>query len=108
MAASLQAPLLCLSRLLGCLQLLVSDRRSEFAKDVELLVLRHQLVVLGRQQRRPSLRPTDRAFLAALTRVLPQPRRRGLIVTPETLLAPAARASQVDATASKRRPSAGR
>src|SRR5437667_259418 len=48
------------------LQLLVRRRRSEFAKDVELLVLRHQLVVLGRQQRRPSLRPADRALLAAL------------------------------------------
>ncbi len=68
------------------LRLLVSGRRSEFAKDVELLVLRHQLVVLGRQQQRPSLRPADRAFLAALTRVLPQPRRRGLFVTPQTLL----------------------
>jgi putative transposase len=70
------------------LRLLVSGRSSEFAKDVELLVLRHQLVVLGRQQRRPSLRPADRAFFAAaaLTRVLPQPRRRGLIVTPQTLL----------------------
>src|SRR6266513_416594 len=54
------------------LRLLVSGRRSEFAKDVELLVLRHQLVVLGRQERRPSLRPADRAFLVALTRVLPQ------------------------------------
>jgi hypothetical protein len=35
------------------LRLLASGRRSEFAKDVELLVLRHQLVVLGRQDRRP-------------------------------------------------------
>ena len=35
------------------LRLLVRGRRSEFAKDVELLVLRHQLVVLGRQQPRP-------------------------------------------------------
>jgi hypothetical protein len=68
------------------LRLLVSRRRSDFGKDVELLVLRHQLVVLARHERRPSLRPADRAFLAALTRVLPQPRRRGLIVTPQTLL----------------------
>jgi putative transposase len=64
------------------LRLLVRTRSSELAKDVELLVLRHQLVVLRRQERRASLRPADRAFLAALTRVLPQRRRHGLIVTP--------------------------
>jgi putative transposase len=68
------------------LRLLVGGRRSEVAEDVELLVLRHQLAVLGRQERRPALRPADRAFLAALARVLPQRRRRGLIVTPQTLL----------------------
>src|SRR6059058_4769809 len=68
------------------LRVLVSGRSSEFAKDVELLVLRHQLVVLGRQQRRPLLRPADRAFLAAFTRLLRPQRRRGLIVTPQTLL----------------------
>jgi putative transposase len=53
------------------LRLLIGGRRSEFAKDVELLVLRQQLVVLRRQQPRPSLRTADRAFLAALTRILP-------------------------------------
>src|SRR6266571_8353968 len=68
------------------LRLLVRTRSSELVKDVELLVLRHQLVVLGRQERRASLRPADRAFLAALTRVLPQRRRHGLMVTPQTLL----------------------
>jgi hypothetical protein len=36
------------------LRLLVRGRRSEFTKDVELLVLRHQLAVLGRQEQRPS------------------------------------------------------
>jgi putative transposase len=70
----------------GLLRLLVGGRRSEFAKDIELLVLRHQLVVLRRQTGRPSLRPADRAFLAALARVLPRRRRQGLFVTPQTLL----------------------
>ena len=44
------------------LKLLVGRRRNEFAKDVELLVLRHQLLVLGQQAARPSLRPADVAF----------------------------------------------
>jgi hypothetical protein len=68
------------------LRLLVGRRRSTFAEDVELLVSRHQLAVLRRQQPRPPVRPADRAFVAALTRILPSPRRRGLIVTPQTLV----------------------
>src|SRR5437763_7222789 len=68
------------------LSLVVRRRRSEFAKDVELLVLRHQLFVLNRQQPRPSLRPADRALLAALARLLPPRRRDGLVVTPQKLL----------------------
>jgi len=68
------------------LRLLVRGRRSELTKDVELLVLRHQLAVLRRQRPRPRLRPADRAFLAALSRILPRRRCQGLIVTPQTLL----------------------
>jgi putative transposase len=68
------------------LRLLVGGRRGEFAKDVELLVLRHQLLVLARQETRPSFRAADRAFLAARVRMLPRGRRHGLIVTPQTLL----------------------
>jgi hypothetical protein len=59
------------------LRLLMGGRRSEFAKDVELLVLRHQLLVLRRQQPRPSFRAADRAFLAALSRLLPPRGRAG-------------------------------
>src|SRR5213082_1942486 len=68
------------------LRLLVRGRRSEFAKDLELLLLRHQLAVLRRQERRPLLRPADRALLAALARLLPPGQRHGLLVTPQTLL----------------------
>jgi putative transposase len=68
------------------LRLLVRGRRAEFANDIELVLLRHQLSVLARQQQRPKLRPADRAFIAALAHLLPQPRRHGLVVTPATLL----------------------
>jgi transposase InsO family protein len=68
------------------LRLLARGRRAEFAKDVELVLLRHQLAVLARQHQRPSLRPADRALIAALARHLPERQRRGLLVTPATLL----------------------
>ncbi|MCW2938410.1 MAG: Integrase catalytic region [Actinomycetia bacterium] len=70
-------------RFLGGLALLT---RSGIAKDVEILVLRHQLAVLRRQVTRPSTSWADRAFISALVRFLPQARRIGLIVTPGTLL----------------------
>jgi putative transposase len=68
------------------LRLLARSRQTEFAKDVELLVLRHQLSVLTRQHERPKLRPADRAFIAALAALLPRRRCHGFVVTPATLL----------------------
>jgi transposase len=68
------------------LKLLVRSRRPVQVKDIELIVLRHQLEVLRRQVERPRLRSSDRALLAAASRLLPPRRRHGLLVTPQTLL----------------------
>ncbi|MEU5057434.1 MULTISPECIES: hypothetical protein [unclassified Streptomyces] len=56
------------------------------AKDIELLVLRHQLAVLQRQIGRPKLEPRDRVLLAALSRLLPRDRWGSFFITPATLL----------------------
>jgi putative transposase len=69
------------------LELLVLRRRSEREKEIEILLLRHQLRVLERQVGRPQLRQADRALLAAFTRVLSRRAwRRSAFVTPATLL----------------------
>jgi putative transposase len=76
----------CYLAFAALLRLTSAGRRDAFVREVELLALRHELAVLRRQTARPSLRPADRAFLAALARLLPHERRRGLAVTPQTLL----------------------
>jgi len=65
---------------------LVRGRRGLDLKDVELIVLRHGLEVLGRQVARPKLRPADRALLSAAACQLPRPSRDARVVTPRTLL----------------------
>jgi putative transposase len=69
------------------LELLVLRRRSEREKEIEILLLRHQLRVLERQVARPQVTQADRALMAAFGRVLPrQVWKRSLFVTPATLL----------------------
>ena len=68
------------------LQMLTHIARDGGAKDVELLVLRHQVAVLRRQVHRPDLEPADRVVLTALSRLLPRTRWTTFFVTPATLL----------------------
>src|SRR3954465_7858515 len=74
---------LAVRALLGAL---VRSRRGLHVKDVELLVLRHELEILRRQVVRPRLGMIDRALLAAAACHLPRSSRGGLLVTPRTLL----------------------
>ena len=60
--------------------------RSGRSKDLEIIVLRHQLAVLRRQIDRPELTDADRSLLGAIAAALARPRRAGWLVTPDTLL----------------------
>ncbi|SEG62657.1 Homeodomain-like domain-containing protein [Nonomuraea solani] len=61
--------------------------RSGGAKEIEILVLRHEVAVFRWQIARPLLQPADRVWLAALSRLLPRVRWSAFFVTPATLLA---------------------
>ena len=75
---------LIMVRVFGWLVLL---GRSQASKDAEILVLRHEVMVLRRQVARPRPDSADRAVLAALARLLPAALRGTRLVAPGTLLA---------------------
>ena len=66
---------------------LVLVGRGQASKDAEIMVLRHEVMVLRRQVARPKPDWADRAVLAALAQLLPVALRSGRLVTPGTLLA---------------------
>jgi putative transposase len=68
------------------LQLILLLFRSTEYKDLEIVVLRHELAVLRRGVKRPPLRAADRWFLAASARTLPRAKWGAFLVTPATLL----------------------
>jgi putative transposase len=74
---------LALRALLGAL---VRSRRGLDVRDIELLVLRHELEILRRQVARPKPTMVDRALLAAAAHYLPRSSRAARLVTPRTLL----------------------
>ena len=82
-AVSLRLLYLIFSRLLDWLTLL---GRASSSKDIELLVLRHEVAVLRRTNPRPRLDWADRALFAALIRRLPAALRGHRLVTPATVL----------------------
>ena len=65
---------------------IVLRTHCDTAKEIEILVLRHQLAVLQQRTPRPRMTWTDRAVIAALSRLLPVRRRHGLLVAPATIL----------------------
>ena len=68
--------------ILGGMLRLVPAAEGGREREVEILVLRHQLKVLSRKAGRPRLRRTDRAFLAAVSRMLPRERWTSFLVRP--------------------------
>ena len=64
---------------------LVLLARSDATKDVEIMILRHEVAALRRTNARPTRTWLDRAMLSALSRLLPAPLRQLRLVSPRTL-----------------------
>jgi hypothetical protein len=92
------------------LQMLTQLARDGGSKDVELLVLRHQVAVLRRQVHRPALEPADRVVLAALSRLLAPDSLVSVLRNPghTASLAPGIARPALDVSTRETRPSAGR
>jgi hypothetical protein len=75
------------SALRWVLALATLHTRSDDFKELEIVVLRHELAILRRASRQPQATWTDRLLLAAASRLLPRRRWQSFIVTPKTLLA---------------------
>ena len=86
------------------LQFTVLCFRSADFKELEIVVLRHELAILRRQPRRPRMTWTDRMFFAAASRLLPRARWRSFLITPTTLLVGINACGRVDARGSSRSP----
>jgi putative transposase len=76
----------CYVALRRVLELVVLRSRSAHVKDIELMVLRHELTILRRQIDRPRFTPIDRIILTAASRLLPRTNLRVFMMTPATLL----------------------
>jgi hypothetical protein len=68
------------------LQLIILGFRSLDGKELEIIVLRHELAVLRRRTGRVQLGPADRVFLTAASRMLPRAAWASFLVKPATLL----------------------
>jgi len=80
---------LVLACIYGCLRFLVGLLALKLRyrdREVELLLLRHELSVLRRTVKKPRLQPADRMILAVLARRLPRQAWGRLLVRPETVL----------------------
>ena len=98
---SLRLVYLIFSQVLGMVLLM---GRTSATKDIELLVLRHEVAILRRTNPRPRLDWADRAVFAALVPRLPRALRGHRLVTPDTNLRWHRRLVLVSAATGRRKP----